>query len=84
MMSLFIWSVAHRWYWPNTLPQEVGFEYWKQALGLRTSLAIGAISIIPAFLLSLAIAGGVRVLAHARTWLADPDWRYRAAAGNRR
>ncbi|MFB3884604.1 MAG: ABC transporter permease [Thermodesulfobacteriota bacterium] len=56
MMSLFIWSVAHRWYWPNTLPQEVGFEYWKQALGLHTSLAIGAISIVPAFLLSLLIA----------------------------
>jgi len=56
MMSVFIWSVAHRWYWPNALPQEVGFEYWKQALGMRTSLAIGAISIIPAFLLSLTIA----------------------------
>jgi len=56
MMSLFIWSVAHRWYWPNTLPQEVGFEYWKQALGMRTSLAIGAISILPAFFLSLGIA----------------------------
>ena len=56
MMSLFIWSVAHRWYWPNTLPQEVGLEYWKQALGLHTSLAIGAISIVPAFLLSLLIA----------------------------
>ncbi len=56
MMSLFIWSVAHRWYWPNTLPQEVGFEYWRQALGMRTSLAIGAISILPAFFLSLGIA----------------------------
>lgn len=56
MMSIFIWSIAHRWYWPNTLPQEVGFEYWKQALGLRTSLAIGAISIVPAFLLSLFVA----------------------------
>lgn len=56
MMSLFIWSVAHRWYWPSTLPQDVGFEYWKQALGMRTSLAIGSISIIPAFLLSLTIA----------------------------
>ncbi len=21
MMSLFIWSIAHRWYWPHTLPQ---------------------------------------------------------------
>ena len=56
MLSLFIWSVAQRWYWPNTLPQEVGFEYWKQALGMRTSLAIGAVSILPAFFLSLLIA----------------------------
>ena len=62
MMSLFIWSVAHRWYWPNTLPQEVGFEYWKQALGMRTSLAIGAISILPAFFLSLGIAVVVVVI----------------------
>jgi putative spermidine/putrescine transport system permease protein len=56
MMSLFIWSVAIRWYWPSTLPQEVGFDYWRQALGLQKSLAIGAVSIIPAFLLSLSIA----------------------------
>ncbi len=62
MMSLFIWSVAHRWYWPNTLPQEVGFEYWRQALGMRTSLAIGAISILPAFFLSLGIAVVVVVI----------------------
>jgi putative spermidine/putrescine transport system permease protein len=56
MTSLFVWSVAQRWYWPHTLPQEVGLEYWKQALGLHTSLAIGTISIVPAFLLSLFIA----------------------------
>jgi ABC-type spermidine/putrescine transport system permease subunit II len=63
MTSLFIWSVAHRWYWPNTLPQEVGFEYWKQALGMRTSLAIGAISILPAFFLSLWVAIVVVIIA---------------------
>ncbi|MEE8590342.1 MAG: ABC transporter permease subunit [Spirochaetia bacterium] len=56
MMSLFLWSVAIRWYWPSTLPQEVGFDYWRQALGLQMSLAIGAVSIVPAFLLSLFIA----------------------------
>ena len=56
MMSLFIWSVAIRWYWPSTLPQEVGFDYWRQALGLQKSLAIGAVSIVPAFFLSLSIA----------------------------
>ncbi len=56
MMSLFLWSVAIRWYWPSTLPQEVGFDYWRQALGLQKSLAIGAVSIVPAFFLSLFIA----------------------------
>jgi ABC-type spermidine/putrescine transport system permease subunit II len=56
MMSLFIWSIALRWYWPSTLPQEVGFDYWRQAIGLQKSLAIGAVSIVPAFFLSLSIA----------------------------
>ncbi|MBN2554092.1 MAG: ABC transporter permease subunit [Spirochaetales bacterium] len=63
MMSLFLWSVAIRWYWPSTLPQEVGFDYWRQALGLQKSLAIGAVSIVPAFFLSLSIAIVVVVLA---------------------
>ncbi len=56
MTSLVLWSIAEKWYWPNILPQEVGFEYWMQALGIRTSLAIGAVSIMPAFFLSLLIA----------------------------
>lgn len=56
MTSLFIWSVAETWYWPNALPQEIGMDYWQQALGLKTSLAIGAVSIVPAFFLSLTIA----------------------------
>jgi putative spermidine/putrescine transport system permease protein len=56
MMSLFLWSIAIRWYWPATLPQEIGFDYWRQALGLQKSLAIGAVSILPAFFLSLTIA----------------------------
>jgi putative spermidine/putrescine transport system permease protein len=56
MMSLFIWSIATTWYWPSPLPQKIGFDYWKQALGITKSMAIGAVSIVPAFLLSLAIA----------------------------
>ena len=56
MMSLFLWSVAQKWYWPNPLPQEISFDYWRQALGLQKSLAIGAVSIVPAFFLSLGIA----------------------------
>lgn len=56
MLSLVIWSVAQKWFWPNLLPQTITFDYWKQALGLQTSMAIGAVSIVSAFLLSLGIA----------------------------
>jgi putative spermidine/putrescine transport system permease protein len=62
MMSLLLWSVAIRWYWPATLPQQVGLDYWRQALGLQKSLAIGAVSILPAFFLSLSIAVTVVVI----------------------
>lgn len=41
MLSLAVWSVAEQWYWPNILPQKVGFAYWAQALGLKVSYAIG-------------------------------------------
>lgn len=56
MMSLVLWSVAQRWYWPYPLPQQITFDYWKQALGLQQSLAMGAVSIVPAFFLSVGIA----------------------------
>ena len=56
MMSIAIWSVAMRWYWPAPLPQQIGFDYWRQALGLQHSVALGAVKIVPAFLLSLTIA----------------------------
>ena len=56
MMSLFIWSIAQKWFWPHVLPQAITFDYWKQALGMQTSMAIGAVSIVSAFLLSIAIA----------------------------
>jgi ABC-type spermidine/putrescine transport system permease subunit II len=56
MMSLVFWSIALKWYWPHTLPQVVGFDYWLQALGVTKSLAIGAVNIVPAFLLSIFIA----------------------------
>lgn len=65
MMSLFLWSVAQKWYWPNALPQEISFDYWRQALGLQKSLAIGAVSIVPAFFLSLGIAVVTVVIAMA-------------------
>lgn len=56
MVSLAVWSIALRWYWPSALPQRIGLDYWRQALGLQHSLAIGAVNILPAFLLSLLIA----------------------------
>ncbi len=56
MLGLVIWSVAMRWYWPHLLPQEVGFDYWLQALGLQTSLAVGAVSIVGSLRTSLILA----------------------------
>jgi putative spermidine/putrescine transport system permease protein len=56
MLGVVLWSVAIRWYWPNVLPQEVGLDYWKQALGVERSLAIGAVSITDSFNTSLFIA----------------------------
>lgn len=56
MLGLVLWSIALRWYWPNALPQETGLDYWLQALGLQTSLAIGAVSITDSFLTSLMLA----------------------------
>lgn len=63
LLSLGIWSIALRWYWPHTLPQKVGFDYWLQALGITKSLTLGAVNIVPAFCLSLGIALIVVVLA---------------------
>jgi ABC-type spermidine/putrescine transport system permease subunit II len=55
LFSTIIWSVALRWYWPHTFPQKIGFDYWLQALGITKSLTLGAVNVIPAFLLSLGI-----------------------------
>jgi ABC-type spermidine/putrescine transport system permease subunit II len=56
IFSVMIWSVAIRWYWPNTFPQEIGFDYWLQALGIIKNLTLGAVNVLPAFWLSLGIA----------------------------
>jgi len=56
MLGLAIWSVALRWYWPHLLPQEIGFDYWLQALGFQKSLAVGAISITSSLRTSLILA----------------------------
>jgi len=56
LFSLVIWSIAMRWYWPNTFPQKIGFDYWLQALGITKSLTLGAVNVVPAFWLSLGIA----------------------------
>jgi putative spermidine/putrescine transport system permease protein len=63
MLALVLWSVAIRWFWPHVLPQEIGLDYWAQALGLQKSLAIGAVSITDAFKTSIVIALLVVVLA---------------------
>jgi putative spermidine/putrescine transport system permease protein len=63
MLALVLWSVAIKWFWPHVLPQEVGLDYWAQALGLQKSLAIGAVSITDAFQTSIVIGLLVVVLA---------------------
>ncbi len=63
MLALVLWSIAIRWFWPHILPQEIGLDYWAQALGLQKSLAIGAVSITEAFQTSIVIALLVVVLA---------------------
>jgi ABC-type spermidine/putrescine transport system permease subunit II len=54
--GLVLWSIALRWYWPHVMPQEVGMDYWLQALGLQKSLAIGAVSITDSLNTSLILA----------------------------
>lgn len=63
MAGLFLWSIALRWFWPHVLPQEIGPDYWLQALGLQKSLALGAVSIVESFTTSMFIAIVVVVLA---------------------
>lgn len=62
MVGLVLWSIAIRWFWPHALPQDVGLDYWAQALGFQKSLAIGAVSITEAFQTSMIIAVLVVVL----------------------
>ena len=62
MLGLVLWSIAIRWFWPHALPQDVGLDYWAQALGFQKSLAIGAVSITEAFQTSMIIALLVVVL----------------------
>ncbi len=62
MLSLGLWSVAEQWYWPHLFPQKMGFSYWAQALGIQKSFAIGAVSIVPAFIRSILIALATVVL----------------------
>jgi putative spermidine/putrescine transport system permease protein len=63
MLALVLWSIALKWFWPHVLPQEIGLDYWAQALGLQKSLAIGAVSITEAFQTSIEIGLLVVVLA---------------------
>lgn len=63
MISLALWSIAIKWYWPSPVPQEVGLNYWLEALGIRKGYAIGAVSITSALVRSLTIAPMVAILA---------------------
>lgn len=62
MLSLALWSVAIKWYWPSPIPQEIGLDYWLEALGVKRGYAIGAVSITSALRTSLTIAPMVAML----------------------
>ena len=64
--SVVIWSIALKWYWPHIFPQEIGLDYWLEALGIKKGLAItGAVSIIDALITSVMIALAVVAIATA-------------------
>ena len=35
IVNLAFWAVAERWYWPHTLPQQYGFEFWGRVFSAR-------------------------------------------------
>lgn len=56
-ISIVLWSIARRWYWPSLLPQEIGFDYWLEALGIKRGYAItSAVGIVDALKMSIIIA----------------------------
>lgn len=62
-VSVVLWSVARKWYWPSLLPQELGLDYWYEALGLRRGYALtAAVGIIDALKTSIVIALIVTVI----------------------
>ncbi len=63
MLGLVLWSIALKWFWPHAVPQEIGLDYWSQALGFQKSLAIGAVSITEALQTSMMIAVIVVIVA---------------------
>ncbi|MEN2998964.1 MAG: ABC transporter permease subunit [Acidilobaceae archaeon] len=56
LTTLFLWSFAIKWYWPSPVPQELGVDYWLEALGIRRGHAIGAVSVVSALRYSIIIA----------------------------
>lgn len=64
LANLLLWTVAERWYFPNTLPLEYGFSYWAKVFSPRgvaweslgTSILIALLTVL--FALALAIPAG--------------------------
>jgi len=64
LTSLVLWSIALKWYGPSLFPQEIGLDYWLQALGITRGIAITtAVSIVDALKTSVIIALIVLILA---------------------
>ncbi len=65
LVGIVLWSFAHRWYWPNPIPQEFGLRYWQMVFrqgrildSLLLSLTIAVIVVGLSLLLAIPAAYG--------------------------
>jgi putative spermidine/putrescine transport system permease protein len=60
IVNLAFWAVAERWYWPHTLPQQYGFEFWGRVFSARghaweslaTSIFIALLTVVVSLVIS--------------------------------
>ncbi len=62
LLSLVLWSVAERWYWPAPLPQQIGAKYWFRMLqggplrALLRGVEIAGVTTVLALVLALPVS----------------------------
>jgi ABC-type spermidine/putrescine transport system permease subunit II len=60
LANLVLWAVAERWFWPNKLPSQYGFEFWGRVFSERghawESLGMSIVIALTTVVISLAIS----------------------------